>query len=229
MSSTSTTLCDKSLFPYLNRRERPVHTRSLLAQRRSVRTLYINISIITCAPEPDLSHLTTPRARGGGGTAGGVAGPVVEVPAAHALRSHARTRGSSDTKARVRLRSWRSCCGRSCCRASSRCASCLRKRDDVGSRGITREHASRGRGMGCYGHEAARGGTPRFRASLLTLHGRALRQGHDGAHRVADLHANAARVGGFVPHGEDVLLVANREDAAADLVAHAELAAEDGQ
>lgn len=156
MSSTSTTLCDKSLFPYLNRRERPVHTRSLLAQRRSVRTLYINISIITCALEPDLSHLTTPRARGGGGTAGGVAGPVVEVPAARALRSHARTRGSSDTKARVRLRSWRSCCGRSCCRASSRCASCLRKRDDVGSRGITREHASRGRGMGCYGHEAAR-------------------------------------------------------------------------
>jgi len=145
-------------------------------------------SIITCALEPDLSHPTTPRERGGGETAGGVVSPVVEVPAALALRYYCCTH------ARVARSTKKLECG-----------------SEVGVR-------------------VAVGAVVAHRVGVLfVLHGRALGQGHDGAHRVADLHANAARVGGFVPHGEDVLLVANREHAAADLVAHAELTAEDGQ
>ena len=62
---------------------------------------------------------------------------------------------------------------------------------------------------------------------LLVLHDRILGQAHDGSHRVADLHAHLPRVRGAIPDGEDVLLVADREDAATDLVTDTKLTAED--
>mmetsp|Transcript_40531 Transcript_40531/g.107274 ORF Transcript_40531/g.107274 Transcript_40531/m.107274 type:complete len:218 (-) Transcript_40531:92-745(-) len=64
---------------------------------------------------------------------------------------------------------------------------------------------------------------------LLVFHVCVIRKRHDRAHRVADLHAHAARVRRPIPNREDVLLVAHREHTAADLVAHAKLTTEDGE
>ena len=157
MSSTSTTLCDVlNMFPNSHRRNAQVHIPRFPFRSWRSRARELNSHVRTRARSFTPHDATGARRRGDGRRRRKSGRRGACCSRATLLLLHARTRGSIDQKARVRLRSWRSCCGRSCCRASSRCASCLRKRDDVGSRGITREHASRGRGMGCYGHEAAR-------------------------------------------------------------------------